>query len=136
MNRKLCSMGPLELLVAVGFLELDLFELLEERVPLGRGDFIYRPMSPDLLESLIWGNVVFGKAQYTLVCDEETGGVVDDLIAYVHSEEHVLLVPNAANSAEVLRRLEARRPDGIAIADDQHQLPMVFLTARQQFVLK
>ena len=40
-----------------------------------------------------------GKAQYTLCCDDETGGIVDDLIAYYQDDEHVLLVPNAANTA-------------------------------------
>src|SRR5918998_4227612 len=33
-----------------------------------------------------------GKAQYTLCCDAATGGIVDDLIAYFHSEKRVLLV--------------------------------------------
>ena len=55
-----------------------------------------------------------GKAQYTLCCDE-SGGIVDDLIAYYHDDEHVLLVPNAANTAEVVRRLEATAPDGVGV---------------------
>ena len=39
-----------------------------------------------------------GQAQYTLCCDAE-GGVVDDIIAYLHGDDHVFLIPNAANSA-------------------------------------
>jgi aminomethyltransferase len=58
-----------------------------------------------------------GKAQYTLACDAATGGVVDDLIAYYRDDDHLLLVPNAANSAEVIRRLEAESPDGLTITD-------------------
>ncbi|MGI8524070.1 MAG: glycine cleavage system aminomethyltransferase GcvT [Nocardioides sp.] len=58
-----------------------------------------------------------GKAQYTLCCDETSGGIVDDLIAYYHAEDHVLLVPNAANSAEVCRRLAATAPDGVKVID-------------------
>ena len=58
-----------------------------------------------------------GKAQYTLCCDDETGGVVDDLIVYYHDDEHVLLVPNAANTAEVVRRLVATAPDGVEVVD-------------------
>ncbi len=46
-----------------------------------------------------------GKAQYTLCCDDATGGTVDDLIAYLRSEDDLLLIPNAANCAEVVRRL-------------------------------
>ncbi len=34
-----------------------------------------------------------GQAQYTLCCDDPTGGVVDDLIAYVVSEDEVFLIP-------------------------------------------
>ena len=58
-----------------------------------------------------------GKAQYTLCCDDATGGIVDDLIVYYHDDEHVLLVPNAANTAEVVRRLAATAPEGIEVVD-------------------
>lgn len=61
-----------------------------------------------------------GRAQYTLCCDEATGGVVDDLIAYYQDEDHVLLVPNAANTAEVVRRLAAGAPAGVSVID-QHR---------------
>jgi len=55
-----------------------------------------------------------GQAQYTLCCDE-SGGVVDDLIAYLVSDEEVFLVPNAANTAEVVRRLAGAAPDGVEV---------------------
>ncbi len=58
-----------------------------------------------------------GQAQYTLCCDPETGGVIDDLIVYIRSEDDVLLVPNAANCAEVARRLIAAAPAGLEISD-------------------
>jgi aminomethyltransferase len=76
--------------------------------------FLNRCLSNDL------GKIGPGRAQYTLACDEATGGIIDDLIAYYRDDDHVLLVPNAANSAEILRRLEAGRPEGIALAD-QHR---------------
>jgi len=60
-----------------------------------------------------------GKAQYTLCCDE-SGGVVDDLIAYLVSDDEVFLVPNAANTTEVVRRLSAAAPDGITVTNE-HQ---------------
>jgi len=63
------------------------------------------------------GKIEPGKAQYTLCCDDTTGGVVDDLIAYFHDDEHVLLVPNAANTAEVVRRLAEAAPDGVKVVD-------------------
>ncbi len=58
-----------------------------------------------------------GQAQYTLCCDDETGGVVDDLIAYLRSDDDVLLVPNAANTAEVVRRLAAAAPSGVEVTN-------------------
>ena len=57
-----------------------------------------------------------GKAQYTLLC-AESGGVVDDLIAYVSSDDDVFLVPNAANTPEVVRVLAAAAPEGITVTD-------------------
>jgi aminomethyltransferase len=55
-----------------------------------------------------------GQAQYTLCCDP-SGGVVDDLIAYVRADDDVLLIPNAANTAEVVARLAGAAPDGIDV---------------------
>jgi aminomethyltransferase len=60
-----------------------------------------------------------GQAQYTLCCTE-SGGVVDDLIAYLVSDDEVFLVPNAANTAEVVRRLAAAAPEGVEVVE-QHR---------------
>jgi aminomethyltransferase len=59
-----------------------------------------------------------GQAHYTLCCDE-SGGVVDDLIAYLVTDDEVFLVPNAANTAEVVRRLGSSAPADIEVLD-QH----------------
>lgn len=59
-----------------------------------------------------------GKAQYTLCCDDATGGVVDDIIAYLHSDDHVFLIPNAANTTRVVELLRAGAPDGITITNE------------------
>jgi len=63
-----------------------------------------------------------GRAQYTMCCDETTGGVVDDLIAYYLTDDEVFLIPNAANSAEVVRRLAAAAPEDVEVRDlhEQH----------------
>jgi aminomethyltransferase len=58
-----------------------------------------------------------GQAQYTLCCDDD-GGVVDDLIAYRHSDEYVFLIPNAANTAEVVRRLTDAAPAAVEVTDE------------------
>ena len=56
-----------------------------------------------------------GQAQYTLICDDATGGVIDDLIVYRYSQDRFFLIPNAANATEVLARLEKSAPPTIAI---------------------
>ena len=58
-----------------------------------------------------------GKAQYSLVVDDETGGIVDDVFTYYRDDEHVLVVPNASNNEEVRRRLVEAAPDGIEVLD-------------------
>ncbi|MCM0619544.1 glycine cleavage system aminomethyltransferase GcvT [Nocardioides bruguierae] len=77
----------------------------------GAADFVNACLTNDL------GRIVPGQAQYTLCCDE-SGGVVDDLIVYLHSPEHLLLVPNAANTAEVVRRLREAAPAGVTVTDE------------------
>lgn len=77
----------------------------------GAADFINASFTNDL------HRIKPGKAQYTLCCDEETGGIVDDLIAYYRDDEHVLIVPNAANTPEVVRRLQEAAPAGVTLAD-------------------
>jgi len=59
-----------------------------------------------------------GKAQYTMCCTE-SGGVVDDLIQYLRSEDDVFLIPNAANTAAVVALLQEAAPEGIVV-DNLH----------------
>lgn len=80
----------------------------------GAVEFVNSTLSND------FAKIAPGKAIYTL-CLDESGGIVDDLIAYWHDDEHVLLVPNAANSAEVVRRLQAEAPDGVKVVDHHEQ---------------
>jgi aminomethyltransferase len=59
-----------------------------------------------------------GKAQYTLCCNDD-GGTVDDIIAYLRSDDEVFLIPNAANNTEVVARLQAAAPAGVEVVN-QH----------------
>ena len=79
----------------------------------GARAFVDECLSNDL------GRISAGQAQYTLCCDD-SGGVVDDLIAYLVSDDEVFLVPNAANTAEVVRRLQAAAPDSVEV-EGQHE---------------
>ncbi|MFI1988164.1 glycine cleavage system aminomethyltransferase GcvT [Actinoplanes sp. NPDC020271] len=76
----------------------------------GAAGFVNSCLTNDL------GRIAPGKAQYTLCCDP-SGGVVDDLIAYLYGPDDVFLIPNAANTAEVVRRLAAAAPAGITVTD-------------------
>lgn len=58
-----------------------------------------------------------GKAQYTLCCND-SGGVIDDLIAYYVSDDEIFLVPNAANTPAVVAALKERAPAGLTITDE------------------
>ena len=75
----------------------------------GAADHVNACLTNDL------GKIGPGKAQYTMCCDEETGGVVDDLIVYLRAEDDVLLVPNAANTAGVVQRLADAAPEGVTV---------------------
>src|SRR5437764_3339898 len=77
----------------------------------GAADFLNRCLANDL------GRIGPGKAQYTLCLDDQTAGAIDDLIAYLHGPDEVFLIPNAANTAEVCRRLAAAAPPGITVTD-------------------
>lgn len=61
--------------------------------------------------------IALGGAEYTLCCDDVTGGVVDDLIVYLRADDDVFLVPNAANTAEVVRRLSVAAPAGVDVVN-------------------
>jgi aminomethyltransferase len=71
-----------------------------------------------------------GGAQYTLCCDDPTGGVVDDLISYLHGPDEVFLIPNAANTAEVCRRLAAAAPTGVDVLDQHDEWAVIAVQGR------
>ena len=94
----------------VGVFDVSHLGKAEVRGP-GAVDFVNGTLANDL------GRIGPGQAQYTLCCDDATGGVVDDLIAYYRGEDDVFLIPNAANTAEVVRRLAEVAPDGVEVRD-------------------
>lgn len=79
----------------------------------GAAEYLNRCLTNDLRK------IEPGKAQYTLCCDE-TGGTIDDLIVYLKSDFEVFLIPNAANTAAVVQRLQAQAPEGIEVVN-QHR---------------
>ncbi len=57
-----------------------------------------------------------GQAQYTMCCNA-SGGVIDDLIAYLVSDDEVFLIPNAANTAAVVAALAEAAPEGVEVTN-------------------
>jgi aminomethyltransferase len=93
---------------AVGVFDVSHLGKATVRGP-GAAGFVNACLTGDL------GRIGAGQAQYTLCCDDATGGVVDDLIVYLNAADDVFLVPNAANTAEVVRRLAAAAPSGVTV---------------------
>lgn len=58
-----------------------------------------------------------GQAQYSLLCNP-SGGVVDDLIAYLRADDDVFLVPNAANTTAVVEQFSASAPAGLTVTNE------------------
>jgi aminomethyltransferase len=95
---------------AVGIFDVSHLGKARVRGP-GAAAFLNRCLTADL------GKITPGQAQYTLICDE-SGGVVDDLIAYLLGPDEVFLVPNAANTARVVQLLAAAAPDGVGVQNE------------------
>lgn len=56
------------------------------------------------------------QAQYTLMCNE-SGGVIDDLIAYRNSHSDYFLIPNASNTTAVFEVLKSNAPAEIEVTN-------------------
>ncbi|HEX4018373.1 MAG TPA: glycine cleavage system aminomethyltransferase GcvT [Frankiaceae bacterium] len=71
-----------------------------------------------------------GFAQYTLCCTR-SGGVIDDLIAYVNSDDDVFLVPNAANTSGLAQRLAGAAPAGVEVKDQHRDYAVIAVQGPQ-----
>ena len=58
-----------------------------------------------------------GQAQYSMLCNSN-GGIVDDLIVYLVSEDEVRIIPNASNAATVAAALSEALPAGVTLVDE------------------
>jgi len=58
-----------------------------------------------------------GQAQYSMLCND-SGGVIDDLIVYLVSDEEVRFIPNAGNASTVVENLERLAPPEITIENN------------------
>ncbi len=109
---------------AVGLFDVSHLGNVEVRGP-GAAAYVNATLTNDLRK------VGPGRAQYTLCCDDASGGIVDDLIAYYRDDERVDLIPNAANTPEVVRRLQAGAPDGVEVVDRHRDFAVLALQGRR-----
>lgn len=98
---------------AVGVFDVSHLGKLMVKGP-GAAAYVNRVFTNDL------DRIEAGQAQYTLCCDDQTGGIIDDLIAYRHGDDRVLLMPNAANAATIHGLLVSFAPSGVSVVD-HHQ---------------
>lgn len=89
----------------------------------GAADYVNRCLTNDLRR------IGAGQAQYTLCCTPD-GGVVDDLIAYRRSDEDVFLIPNAANTSEVVARLTEQAPVGVDVVNRHRDFAVLAVQGR------
>ncbi len=105
---------------AAGIFDVSHMGRLELRGP-GALEFAQATLSNDL------DRIGPGKAQYTLLLNEQ-GCPIDDLIAYRHADDHLLLVVNAARLDDDRAWLEGRLPGaGVTLTDRTRETAMVAL---------
>ncbi|MCW6011165.1 glycine cleavage system aminomethyltransferase GcvT [Micromonospora sp. CPCC 205371] len=80
----------------------------------GAAEFVNSCLTNDL------GRIVPGKAQYTLCCDDATGGVIDDVIGYLHGAVPSPPIPTGPTTPEAAPRLRAAAPPEITI-ENEHE---------------
>jgi aminomethyltransferase len=85
------------------------------------------PTAQEFLQSVLSNDIdriADGEAQYTLLTNE-TGGIVDDLIAYRLAHGRFYLVVNASNRAAVYGWLKEREPRGTEVRDASDEYGLV-----------
>ena len=72
------------------------------------------------------GRLTDGRVLYTLLCNE-TGGIVDDLLIYRYTDNHYMLVINAANIEKDLAWVRTHNNMKAAIADQSNDTALIAL---------
>ena len=90
---------------------------------------IYGPGAGELVQKLSTnhvGRLTDGRVLYTLFCNE-TGGIVDDLLIYRHTDNHYVLVVNAANIEKDLKWVETHNDSGAEVRDVSENTGLIVL---------
>jgi len=86
----------------------------------GAGPLIQRLVTNDL------SRVAVGQAMYTPICTPE-GGIIDDLLVYRLGDEHLMLVVNASNTAEVFAWVREHAQGAVQIFDRTSEIALLAL---------
>ncbi len=81
----------------------------------------------DLLRAMLCNDAAAippGKAQYTMALND-TGGVVDDIIIWRQAEDAYWVLPNGANSDDIVSRFEAKAPGSTTITQLQRNTALL-----------
>lgn len=75
--------------------------------------------------------VKIGKAKYSMICTDD-GGIIDDLITYVLSEDEYLVIPNAGNAPAVAEALRERAADfDVTLTDQTDDISLIAVQGPQ-----
>jgi aminomethyltransferase len=102
-----------------------------EIVGAGALEFLNNLITNDLTK------ITDGQAQYTMLCDDKSGGVIDDLIVYRKSAENLFLIPNASNTTAVVAAISAVAPVGISVKNLHNNFAVIAIQGpKAEAVLK
>ncbi len=73
-----------------------------------------------------------GRALYTCCCRED-GGILDDLIVYRRSAEHIFVVCNASNRAKIVGQFQAELGAGATLSDRSPETGLLALQGPKAF---
>jgi aminomethyltransferase len=72
------------------------------------------------------GRLTDGRVLYTLLCNE-TGGIVDDILIYRYTDNHYMLVVNAANIEKDLAWVQTHNDTGAEVQDESEDKTLIAL---------
>jgi len=86
----------------------------------GARPFVQRLVTNDL------GRLAVSQARYTPMCTPG-GGIIDDLLVYALGADHLMLVVNAANTAEDLAWIREHGPENVRVTDRTDEIALLAL---------
>ena len=107
----------------VGIFDVSHLGKMQVRGP-GAAGFVNKQFTNDITR------IKPGHAQYSMLCND-SGGVVDDLIVYLRSDDDVFVIPNAGNTSTVVELLTAAAPSGISVVNQHQQFGVIAVQGPQ-----